>query len=60
MLLALAVADLHVAWLQVASGEPRSSELIERALVVVDELAGRGRRDAAAVARWARELLASG
>jgi tetratricopeptide (TPR) repeat protein len=58
-LLALAVAELHVAWLQRASGEPRSNDSIERALVVIDEVARQGRRDAAAIARWARGLLAS-
>lgn len=58
--LALAVAELHIAWLQRASGGPRSDERIERALVVVDQMARQGRADAAEIARWAREVLPSG
>lgn len=60
--LAFAVAELHVAWLQRAAGGPPSAERVERverALVVVDDMARQGRQDAAEIARWARAALAS-
>jgi tetratricopeptide (TPR) repeat protein len=57
--LAFAVAELHVAWLERATGKAGSRARIERALVVVDEMAGQGREDAAEIARWARAQLAA-
>lgn len=56
--LPLAVAEVHVAWLARAAGEPAAEVSLERALTTLDRAARSGRDDAAALARWARaELL---
>jgi tRNA A-37 threonylcarbamoyl transferase component Bud32 len=59
-ILAFAVAEIYVVWLRRrVTGEPPPSEQLERALSVIDGYASHGRADAAALARWAREELAS-
>jgi serine/threonine protein kinase len=55
--LPLAVAEVHCAWLSRASGQRADRDALDRALITLDDAARTGRRDAAALADWARTTL---